>query len=72
MPNTLVQFRVEEEVKKEAAALFEELGLDLSTALRMFLVRSIKEGGIPFDMKLDETLLEAKRNAFRAEHEGRR
>lgn len=72
MPNALVQFRVEEEVKKEATALFEELGLDLSTALRMFLVRSIKEGGIPFDMKLDETLLKAKRNAFRAEHEGRR
>ncbi len=72
MPNTLVQFRVDETVKKEATAIYEELGLDLSTALRMFLVRSVKEGGIPFDTKLDETVLEAKRNAFRAEHEGRR
>ena len=72
MPNTLVQFRVDENVKKEAAALFESLGLDLSSALRMFLVRSIKEGGVPFDMRNDETYLAVQRNRFRAEHEGRR
>ena len=72
MPNTLVQFRVDENIKKEASAIYEELGLDLSTALRMFLARSIKEGGIPFDLRNDETYIAEQRNRFRAEKEGRR
>lgn len=31
-----------------------ELGLDLSTAIRIFLTRSVQERGIPFSMKLKE------------------
>ena len=72
MPNALIQFRVDEDLKNEASALFEELGIDLSTALRMFLIRCVKENGIPFDMKLDEEIRKRKQNEFRAEHEGRR
>ena len=47
----LIQVRVSEELKKEATDLFEELGIDLSTAIRMFLRTCIREGGIPFAMK---------------------
>lgn len=47
----LIQVRVSEELKKEATDLFEELGIDLSTAIRMFLRTCIREGGIPFTMK---------------------
>ena len=72
MATTLVQFRVDEDLKNEASALFEELGIDLSTALRMFLVRSVKEKGIPFDVKLSDEIKKKKQNEFRAEHEGRR
>lgn len=74
MPNTLIQFRVDEDLKNEASALFEELGIDLSTALRIFLIRSVKEKGMPFDMKLDieSEIKKKKQNEFRAEHEGRR
>ena len=44
----IVQFRVADAVKKEATEVYEKLGLDLSSAIRMFLVRSISENGLPF------------------------
>lgn len=47
----LIQVRVSDELKKEATDLFEELGIDLSTAIRIFLRTCIREGGIPFTMK---------------------
>ena len=72
MPSTIVQFRTDEDLKNEASALFEELGIDLSTALRLFLTRCVKERGIPFDVKLDDEIKKRKQNEFRAEHEGRR
>mgnify|MGYP003322075780 CR=1 FL=1 len=44
----LVQIRVDDKIKNEASKVFEELGLDLSTAVRMFLIKSIEVNGIPF------------------------
>lgn len=48
----MLQIRVDENIKKAAAEIFESLGLDISTAVRIFLLRSIMEGGLPFHMKL--------------------
>ena len=47
MPKT-IQVRVDDELKDSADSLFTSLGLDTSTAVRMFLVASIDAGGIPF------------------------
>lgn len=55
----LIQIRVDPETKAEAIALFEALGMDLSTAIRSFLKKAIAEGGMPFDMKLDESTRKA-------------
>lgn len=52
MATSLIQVRVEESLKDEAAQVFEKLGIDTSTAVRMFLKRSIMENGIPFRMTL--------------------
>lgn len=52
MASTLVQIRVDEKLKDDAAAVYEGLGLDLSTAVRIFFKRSVAENGIPFSMKL--------------------
>jgi len=52
MASTLVQIRVDEKLKDDAAAVYEHLGLDLSTAVRIFFKRSVAENGIPFSMKL--------------------
>ena len=50
----IVQFRVDDSLKDQATAVYENLGIDLSTALRMFLKRSIMSNGIPFSMTLEE------------------
>ena len=52
MATSIVQFRIDDDLKNEATALYERLGIDLSTAMRMFLKRSIAVNGIPFSMIL--------------------
>lgn len=48
MTTTVVQFRVDENLKKQADELFADLGLDTGTAMRMFLKQALKIGGLPF------------------------
>ncbi len=43
-----IQVRIDDGLKESADALFSSLGLDTSTAIRMFLVASMETGGIPF------------------------
>jgi len=43
-----IQVRVDNRLKDSADSLFESLGLDTSTAVRMFLISAIETGGIPF------------------------
>lgn len=54
MASTVLQVRVEEGLRSEAAAIYEELGIDLQTAVRLFLKRSVLERGLPFGMSLAE------------------
>ena len=43
-----IQVRVDDQLKDSADKLFSSLGLDTSTAIRIFLVASMNAGGIPF------------------------
>ncbi len=52
MATSIVQFRIDDDLKNDAIKLYDRLGIDLSTALRMFLKRSVSVNGIPFDMVL--------------------
>lgn len=47
---TTLSVRVDEDVKKQANELFADLGLDMSTAINMFLRQSIMRDGLPFDV----------------------
>ena len=49
----LIQLRVDDDLKLQATKVFEELGLDLSTAIRIFLKRSVMKNGLPFGMTND-------------------
>jgi DNA-damage-inducible protein J len=49
-----IQVRVEDATKAAADALFASLGLDTSTAVRMFLTASIDHRGIPFTIQKDQ------------------
>ena len=68
MASTLVQIRVDEDLKNEAVSIFERLGLDLPTAFRIFLKKSVEERGIPFSMKVnfEKTSLKKGMKAFNA------
>ncbi len=49
MPDIL---NLDPELAAKADALFHELGLDLPTAVRLFLLQSLREGGLPFTPRL--------------------
>ncbi len=46
-----IQIRVDDVLKNAADDLFASLGLDTSTAVRIFLTIAIETGGIPFEIK---------------------
>ncbi len=46
-----INIRVDDDVKQRAAALFSDLGMDLSTAINVFLRKAIMEDGIPFELR---------------------
>lgn len=48
---TTITFKVDNELKKEATELYQSMGLDLSTALRLFLTQSINTRSIPFKIE---------------------
>ena len=52
MATTNLNIRTDEEVKAAAEQLFNELGLNLTTAVNMFLRQAIRTGGIPFEVRL--------------------
>ncbi|MCQ2362598.1 MAG: type II toxin-antitoxin system RelB/DinJ family antitoxin, partial [Acidaminococcaceae bacterium] len=52
MGSTLVQFRCDEELKENTTKLYESLGLDLPTAFRLFMKRSLLVQGLPFDVNV--------------------
>lgn len=39
-------------VKEQCEELFRDLGLNLNTAINLFLRQSLRDGGIPFDIRL--------------------
>ena len=62
--------RMDSEIKKQCEALYGELGMNLTTAINVFLRQSLRVGGLPFEVRLDtpnkETMaamLEAERIA---------
>lgn len=63
-----ISVKLDEETKKEAQKLFKDLGLNLSTAINIFLKQAVREKGIPFyisslpeNSELYQTLKEAKK-----------
>ncbi len=49
---TFIQVRVDDKLKKEATDILDSMGMDMPTAIRMFLKKIVIERGLPFDTKL--------------------
>lgn len=56
-----ININVDSNVKKEATELFNSLGLNMSTAINLFLRKSINVGGIPFELKNPKPTRELKK-----------
>ena len=54
MPSNIqaTTIRIDPEFKKEATAILDELGLSMSTAVNAFLRALVREGGMPFEMRV--------------------
>lgn len=62
--------RMDSDIKKQCEKLYGELGMNLTTAINVFLRQSLRVGGFPFDVKLEQpnretiaAMLEAERIA---------
>ena len=54
MNNLLCQIQIYENLAQKATDIFSNIGLDLQSAVQLFLNRSIKARGIPFPMRLPD------------------
>ena len=63
-----VRSRVEPELKREATAVLKASGLDVSTAIRLFLRSVVGNGGMPIDLPRPNAITLA---AIKAAKEGR-
>ena len=67
---TNISIRMDSELKKQADLLFEELGMNITTAFNIFVRQTLREGRIPFDISINNpnkktvaAMLEAERIA---------
>ena len=55
-----IQVRTDERTKKTVQQILEKLGLNLSTAINIYLVRIIEKKGIPFEVVTENGLTPAE------------
>ena len=67
---TNITVRMDSDIKKQCEAIYGELGINLTTAINVFLRQSLRAGGFPFDVRLVQpnketmaAMLEAERIA---------
>ena len=67
---TNVTIRMDADLKAQAEELFAELGMNLTTAFNVFVRQSLRQGGLPVEVKLEKpnketiaAMLEAERIA---------
>ena len=56
-----ITFRLDETLKKQAELIYDSMGLNMSSALQMFVAQTVARGSIPFIIEADE---KAKHEAY--------
>ena len=52
---SMIQVRIDDDLKAKSDSLFKELGTDTTSAIRMFLTQAVANGGFPFAIKKNHT-----------------
>lgn len=53
MATTSITIRIDEKLKKQAELLFEDMGLNMTTAITMFAKAVVRQNKIPFEISAD-------------------
>ena len=53
MTSTTIQIRIDEKTKREAKKVFAELGLDISSATKLFYKKALATKSIPFEVRTE-------------------
>ena len=53
MAKVSTNISIDPQLKEQSIALFSQFGLDLSTAISLFLQQSVREQRIPFEIRID-------------------
>jgi len=61
MATSLVQVRVDEKLKDEVSEIYENFGIDLPTAIRIFFKKTVSVKGLPFDLRMSDSTEAASR-----------
>ena len=64
MSKEVISIYIDKETKINSTKLFNELGLDLSTAINIFLKQCILRGELPFNIDYSNELLDAAKEAI--------
>lgn len=59
-----LQVRMDTKLKHDAEAVFQEIGLDATTAVRMFYSKVARTQSIPFDLSLEKEREQSKLEAM--------
>ena len=51
--SSTITVRVEDKLKKEAGDVFREVGMDMSTAITVYLKQVVRSNGIPFPVSAE-------------------
>lgn len=54
MANTSVTIRMDKNLKKQAEMVFEEMGLNMTTAITIFTKAVVRQGKIPFEISIND------------------
>ena len=69
MANTTnFSIRMDSDIKKQCEAMYGELGINLTTAINVFLRQSLRVGGFPFDVRMEQPNKETMAAMLEAEH----
>lgn len=60
--------RMDSDIKRQCEALYGELGINLTTAINVFLRQSVRTGGFPFEIRLDNPNKDTVEAMLEAEH----
>jgi DNA-damage-inducible protein J len=64
-----IQIRIDKKTKEASRKILSELGLDMSTAVKLFLTNVVNRQGIPFEIRTKNGFTEAEELAMIRETE---